>query len=66
MQKIFEFLSYPSTWKGIVTVATMVLAYFKIDIDPELAGKIAAGGLTVVGVISTFFSDSDTASQKGE
>lgn len=66
MSKILEYLRYPSTWKGIVTILTMVLAFFNIDIDPETAAKIATGGLTLVGVIGTFYSDADVTDKKSE
>lgn len=55
MKKLLEFLKYPSTWKGLVAL----LAVAGVAISPEDAEKIAAGAVTLVGVIWTFFSDTD-------
>lgn len=59
MGKIIESLKYPSTWDGLVKIATVVAGFLGYSIDPELGAKIAAGGLALSGLISTFFSDSD-------
>lgn len=53
--KALDFLRYPSTWKGIITLLTTAGVVLK----PELADQIAVAGVALVGVIFTLFSDVD-------
>jgi len=55
MDKIKEYLAYPSTWKGLVTLLTIV----GVTLSPEQAELIATVGTSAVALIWTFFSDSD-------
>lgn len=55
MDKIFEYLQYPSTWKGLIGL----LAVFGIGVSPEQSEQIIIAAVAVVSAISTFFSDSD-------
>lgn len=50
-----NYLKYPSTWKGIITVIAAGLAAK----NPELVTQIATAGAGFVGIIGTFFSDAD-------
>lgn len=55
LKKIGEYLSYPSTWKGLITLLTV----FGVSIAPEQAEAIITAGVSLVGAIWTFFSDKD-------
>lgn len=55
MDKIKEYMAYPSTWKGLVTL----LGVIGVTLNPEQAELIATIGVSIVGLIATFFSDSD-------
>jgi len=46
-------LKEPSTWRGIVTVLTLL----GINIDPEQAIAIGSVGASVVGLINMFKKD---------
>lgn len=63
MKKIIEYLKYPSTWDGIVKIGTLIAGFAGYSLSPELGVKIAAGGLALSGLISTFFSDADVKTQ---
>lgn len=60
MDKVFEYLKYPSTWKGVVTALTLV----GVELAPEQADAIATAGIALVAAIWTFFSDSDVKKVK--
>lgn len=53
--KLLDYAKYPSTWKGIITAATMV----GIKIAPDQADTVATAGVSLVAAIWTFFSDAD-------
>lgn len=53
--KILDYLRYPSTWQGLVTLLSVV----GVALSPEQAGYITTAGVAVVGLIWTLFSDSD-------
>jgi hypothetical protein len=55
MSKLKEWLSFPSTWKGIITGLSLIGVTFA----PEQAEAIATAGIALVAAIWTFFSDSD-------
>lgn len=57
---ILQYLTYPSTWKGIVTLITTA----GVVIAPEYADKIVTAGATIVGAIWTAFSDADVNTTK--
>lgn len=54
-KKIAEYLKYPSTWKGLITILTLA----GLKIAPDQAEAIATAGIALVGAVSTFFSDAD-------
>lgn len=60
MDKIFDFLRYPSTWKGIITAMTLA----GIEFAPEQAEAITTAGIALVAAIWTFFSDADVKKGK--
>lgn len=53
--KIKEFLTYPSTWAGLVTGLTLL----GVNVSPEQSALIQQAGIGLVALIFTFFSDSD-------
>lgn len=55
MQKIIDFLKYPSTWQGIVAL----IGALGVTLMPEQKEAIITAGVAVVGAISLFFSDTD-------
>lgn len=55
LAKLKEWLSYPSSWKGIITALTLV----GVTLDPAQAEAITTAGVALVAAIWTFFSDSD-------
>lgn len=55
MRKLIELLKYPSTWKGLITLVTIL----GVKVAPEQAEAIATAGIATVGAIATFFSDAD-------
>ena len=57
LDKIIEYLKYPSTWKGIITLLTIA----GVNLAPAQADAITAAGVAFIGAIWTFFSDSDVA-----
>ena len=55
MNKILDFLKYPSTWQGLITILGLV----GVTLLPEQQEAIIAAGVAAVGAIAVFFSDSD-------
>lgn len=55
LSKLGDYLRYPSTWQGIVSILTAV----GVTLKPEQAEAIASAGIALVGVLLAFFSDSD-------
>lgn len=55
LKSIVDWAKFPSTWKGLITLLTVA----GVTLSPEQAEAIAVAGVAVVGVIATFFSDSD-------
>lgn len=55
LKKILDYLKYPSTWQGVITL----LALAGVNIAPEQSSAIVAAAVGVVGAISMFFSDTD-------
>jgi hypothetical protein len=53
--KVLDYLRYPSTWKGLVTIATAAGMKFS-DVQAE---ALIAAGLAVIGLIDVFYSESD-------
>ena len=51
--KVIDYLKYPSTWKGLVSVLTA----FGVAISPEVGEKIVAFGLGAIGFIQIFVDD---------
>lgn len=60
MDKIIEWLSYPSTWKGIISALTII----GVKVAPDQAELIITAGVSVVTMIWSFFSDSDVKPKK--
>lgn len=55
LQKLGDYLKYPSTWKGVVTALTLV----GVKVDPAQADAISTAGVALVSAIFLFFSDAD-------
>lgn len=55
LTKILDYLRYPSTWQGVITI----LALVGVTFSPEQSEAIVSAALGVVGVIMVFFSDTD-------
>ena len=55
MNKFLDFLTFPSTWQGIVAL----LGALGVSLMPEQSEAIITAGVTLVGAIAVFFSDSD-------
>lgn len=53
--KVAAYLQYPSTYKGLVTLATLA----GVNVAPDQATAISSLGIAIFGVISVFFSDAD-------
>lgn len=53
MQTIIRYLKQPSTWKGLVSIATG----FGVALSPEQIAAIVAVGVSVVGAIDTFWDE---------
>lgn len=55
LTSLVEYLLHASTWKGLIGLAVAA----GVSITPELADKIIAAGLGVVGLIQVFVDDHD-------
>ena len=55
LAKLLNALRYPSTYKGLTTLLTLV----GVHVAPEQADAIATAGIAVVGAIGLFLSDAD-------
>jgi len=55
MQKLLDFLKYPSTWQGLIAL----LGVLGVTLLPEQSEAIITAGIAIVGAISVLFSDSD-------
>lgn len=53
LKSILEYLTYPSTWKGLVAIITAA----GITLSPDQVAAITAAGLGVVGLIQVFIDD---------
>jgi hypothetical protein len=60
ISKIKEYLTYPSTIKGIV----MVLGLIGYNIDPAFLDQIILAIIAIVGAIEMLFSDADVVKKK--
>lgn len=60
LDKIKEYLLFPSTWNGLIAALTLVGVHFA----PEQSEAITTAGIAVVAAIWTFFSDSDVKVKK--
>jgi hypothetical protein len=57
MNYIFARLSEPSTWRGLIALATA----FGVAMSPEQIEAIIACGLALIGIAGAFFPDKVTA-----
>lgn len=57
--KLLNHLKYPSTWTGIIALASAA----GLALAPELQAHIITGGVALAGAIAFLFSDADV---KGE
>ena len=48
MDALINYLSQPSTWRGMIAIATA----FGVVISPDLAKQIAVAGVGLIGVIN--------------
>jgi len=55
IKKLIDHLKYPSTWNGVVALATAA----GVHIAPDLAGHVITVGVALAGLVSFFFSDAD-------
>lgn len=55
MEKILDYLKYPSTYKGIITILGIV----GVQLSPEQSEAIITAAVALYGAISLFFSDAD-------
>ncbi len=55
LARALDFLRYPSTYKGLVTLLTLA----GVQLSPDQADGIATAGIALFGAISLFFSDAD-------
>jgi hypothetical protein len=53
MNYIFARLSEPSTWRGLIALATA----FGVAMSPEQIEAIVACGLALIGIAGAFFPD---------
>jgi hypothetical protein len=53
MNYLFARLSEPSTWRGLIALATA----FGVALAPEQIEAVIAGGLALIGIIGAFFPD---------
>lgn len=59
-KKIFDYLRYPSTWKGLVGL----LGVAGLQFAPDQADAIVTACVGVVSAIALFFSDADVKVKK--
>jgi len=50
MDTLFRYLKQPSTWKGLISIATA----FGVALNPDQIAAIVTLGVGVVGVIQVF------------
>lgn len=60
LDKLVEYLRYPSTWKAIITGLTLV----GVKIAPDQAEAITQAGIALVAAVWAFFSDADVQKKK--
>ena len=60
LNKLLEYLKYPSTVKGLFTIIGLLGYTFA----PAFQEQIAAACIAIVGVISTLLSDADVVTKK--
>ena len=53
--KLLDYLRYPSTWKGLITL----LGVLGVNFAPAFADQITTAAISLIGVIFALFSDSD-------
>lgn len=61
VKTILEYFLHTSTWKGLIAIATAA----GVTIEPALADKIIAAGISVIGVIQVFVDDHDKEKKVG-
>lgn len=60
LKKILDNLRYPSTWKGLIALLSVI----GVSLSPDQLEAITAAGVALYGAISLFFSDSDVPKAK--
>jgi hypothetical protein len=60
LDKVLDLLRYPSTTKGLVTLAGAL----GVAVKPEFAEALVAAVLAVVGALDLFLSDADVVTKK--
>ena len=61
MDRVLNFLSQQSTWKGVIGIATAA----GVVISPDMAESITALGMALIGVINVFRNE-NKEHNKGE
>jgi len=56
MKTLIGYLKQPTTWAGIVSIATA----FGITVSPELASAIGATGASAAGLLLVVFDENKT------
>jgi hypothetical protein len=60
LKKIKEYLTYPSTVKGLIFVAGLI----GYNIQPEFLNQILAAVGSVIAIIEILYSDADVVTKK--
>lgn len=55
VKTILEYFLHPSTWKGLIAIVSAA----GILISPELAEKVIAAGLGLIGLIQVLIDDAE-------
>ena len=53
MNILFKYLKQPTTWAGLISIATAL----GLSISPELAAEITSSGIGLVGIIAIFVNE---------
>lgn len=53
--KILDYFKYPSTWQGLIGIATAA----GLTLSPEQTQAIITAAVALAGAVALFFSDAD-------
>lgn len=60
LKKLLDHLRYPSTYQGLIALATAA----GLHVAPDLAAAITSAGVALFGLVALLFSDSDVKLKK--